>query len=485
VARGLRIGHEPPPFSSVSFLGSDASAPHTTSGQYFVLDLHASGGSNTTAGTRYSAACSALLADPDGTDFLFGAVRGTAVGGVNVTLVGPVANYGTFPSAVRKESYWMGFRPASVAARELMTEASLDAQMVLPDSNVPNCSTTQRYCRGGSMGAWGTMTYATRRPERFAAIYPDRPRVRSNGTAGAISVPEWTTSAVTYNPSSGAPNIAAAYGSGSVKDHMDLVAYVADTGNQIPWIGWCIGSADGFSVFADHIALVAALRTARRGFAFAWNAGNHTTGSIQSEITQSYPYGLFKLGEGYPLFENHSLDDDPSVDAAGGINIGLTFRNVSESASAWSCEVKPPGALTVVVPGGMVTLLMFRSAPVVPTDPLYRVAPPAVRTRNLAMVPSVGLLSAVAVAVATDGLAVVAPPHDSGSTHSSASPEVSNRMSAKTAVAPSSMAFFSSFATVAIWLLLRNLAPLNRLGRDFRFVPTPVRRPSHAGLIAS
>lgn len=340
----------PPPFSSVSFLGTDANAPHTTSGQYFVLDLHASGGSNTTTGTRYSATVSGLLADPSESAFLFGTVRGTAVGGVNVTLLRPVDNYGTYPSAVRRESYWMGFMPTSGADLELMTEKRLDALLDWADDNVLNCSTTQRYCRGGSMGAWGTMTYGMRRPSRFAAVYPDRPRVRSNNTAGAITVPEWTTGAVTYNPASGAPNIATGYGTGSAKDHMDLVAYVADTNNQVPWLGWCIGSADGFSVFSDHVALVAALRTARRGFAFAWNNGNHTTGSIMSQITDSYPLGLFRLGQGYPLFENHSLDDDPSVDASGGINVGLSFRNVSESAGAWSCEVTSiVGACTVDV----------------------------------------------------------------------------------------------------------------------------------------
>jgi hypothetical protein len=194
------------------------------------------------------------------------------------------------------------------------------------------------------------MTYGLRRPHLFAAVYPDRPRVRNNNLDGSISLQEWTTSSITYTPSTTAPNVNTRYAARSAKDHMDLVAWVADTTKRIPWLGWNIGSDDGFSVFSDHIALVDALRTARRGFAFAWNDGNHTTGSIPTEITASYPYGLFKLGEGYPRFENHSLDDDPSVDAVGGINIGLTFRNVSESAGSWSCDVTSiVGACTVDV----------------------------------------------------------------------------------------------------------------------------------------
>lgn len=337
-------------FDSVTYLGTDANEPHTTSDQYFVLELHASGGSTTTTGKRYSATCSDLLADPDGSAFLFSTARGFAVSGVNVTLLRPVDNYGLYPSLLRKESYWMGFMPTSGADLELMTEARLDALLDWAEDNVPNCSATQRYCIGGSMGAWGTMTYATRRSDKFAAIYPDRPRVRNSNVLNSITVPEWTTVPVGYTPSSSAPDVAVRWDIDTIKNHMDLVAYVADTNNRIPWIGWVIGSADGYSIFDDHIALVDAMRTARRGFAFYWDAGTHAAGTRMTNITNSYPYGLFKLGEGYPLFENHSLDDDPSVDASGGINIGLTFRNVVETESSWECEVTSiVGACTVDV----------------------------------------------------------------------------------------------------------------------------------------
>jgi hypothetical protein len=327
-------------FDSVTFVTTDANAPHGTSGQYLLCDLHASGGAGSPQGDQYTATCSDLLDDPDSAyDASFWLFRGTAVSGVNVTRLRLHDDYGTYPSTLRREMYHMGVMPTSGAALKLFHEARLDALMKWAEDNTPNCSTTQRYCVGGSMGAWGSMTFGVRHPNWFAAVYPDRPRVRYNNTSGAISLPEWTTAPVTYNPASGAPDVSARWGAGSMQDHMDLIAYVADTSKKIPWIGWNIGSADGFSVFSDHVALVAALRTARRGFAFAWNAGNHSTGSIPTQITASYPYGLFKLGEGYPLFENHSLDDDPSVDAVGQINCNLTFRNVSESAGAWSCEV--------------------------------------------------------------------------------------------------------------------------------------------------
>lgn len=335
-------------FDAVTFLGTDANLPHATSGQYLLFDLHASGGAGSPTGDQYEATCSDLLADIGADTFQFWLFRGTAVSGVNVTRLRPLDDYGLYPSLNRREAYHMGFMPTSGAAVQLFHEARLEALADWAEDNTPNCSTTQRYCIGGSMGAWGTMTFGTRRPERFAALYADRPRVRYNNTSGAIAVPEWTTAAVTYNPTSGAPNISARWGSADIADHMDLIAYVADTSKKIPWIGWNIGSADGFSVFSDHVALAAAMQTARRGFCFCWNAGNHTTGSIPTEITASYPYGLFKLGEGYPLFENHSLDDDPAVDAVGQINGNLTFRNVTETASTWSCEVTSIAAACTV-----------------------------------------------------------------------------------------------------------------------------------------
>lgn len=37
------------------------------------------------------------------------------------------------------------------------------------------------YAEGGSMGAWGTATFALRHPELFAAIYPNRPRTIQRG----------------------------------------------------------------------------------------------------------------------------------------------------------------------------------------------------------------------------------------------------------------------------------------------------------------
>ena len=200
------------------------------------------------------------------------------------------------------------------------------------------------------MGAWGTLTYGLRRAHKFAALYPDRPKWRySNYTAQSTNVPNWPTGAVAYTLAA-SPMLRAQDGSGKIVEHMDMIAYVSNTSNTMPWVGWCIGRSDGFSDFRDHVDAVIALRAAKRGFAFVWNNGNHSTGSIPLQITASYPYGTFEIGKGYPLFTSHSGDQDPAVDLVGGINQGLSFRNVTESAGGWSCEITSiAGARTVDV----------------------------------------------------------------------------------------------------------------------------------------
>lgn len=333
---------------SVTIASEDGGVPYTTADQIFVLSLHGSGGANLTTGRQYRAVVSGKLAYDTQTEFQFSTLRGTAVGGTNVTLVRPVDWYGNWPSAVRRESHWMGFTGMGSSELKLITERRLDALVAWAKTNVPNTSATRRVLTGGSMGGWGTITYGLRRAAEFPAIYPDRPRWRYNGGT-TVSIANWADQSITYAYAS-APGLAAEDGGGSAAVRKDGIAYVSNTANRVPWVGWCIGRNDGFAPFADHVAAVAAMRSAKRGFCFVWNDGNHTTGSILAQITASYPWGLFELGKGYPLFTNHSGDQDPAVDLVGGINEGLTFRNVVESASGWACEVTSVlGARTVTV----------------------------------------------------------------------------------------------------------------------------------------
>lgn len=344
----------PPPadaLGAVSIFSEDTVVPFDTANQTFVLALHASGGgSGITTGRQYRAGVSGRLEYGGYNVFSFSTLRGTAQLGHNVLLARPVDYCGMYPSGSPvREGYWMGFTGMGQTTMRLMVERRLDALVAWMDANLP-ISATRRSVSGGSMGAWGTLTYGVRRASKFAALYPDRPRWRwANYNSQTVNVPNWPTGSVAHTSGS-APMLAAEDGGGSVYDHMNIIAYASNTANTMPWVGWCIGRNDGFSDFRDHVDAVVALRAAKRGFAFVWNDGNHSSGAILNRITASYPHGTFEVGKGYPLFTNHSGDQDPAVDLEGGINEGLSFRNVVESATGWACEVTSVlGARTVTV----------------------------------------------------------------------------------------------------------------------------------------
>lgn len=334
---------------AVSIASEDAGVPYNTAGQTLVVTLHGSGGQNLTTGRQYRANVSGRLAHAEHVQFAFSTLRDAVPTYLRLR---PVDMYGMFPGNFHvRESMWLGFVDMPNPDVKLITERRLEAMMNWASVNLAAQINPLKTClTGGSMGGWGTLTYGIRRPHRFAALYPDRPRWRYGYSVGNHQVSDYDYGLRNVLIAA-SPNLDSADGNGTVfAQRHDVTSYIADTDNDIPWVGWCVGRQDGFVQFSDHVDAVAALRAAGRGFAFAWNNGNHTTGSILSEITQSYPFGTFELGNGYPLFTNHSGDQDPSVDLVGGINIGLSFRNVTESASSWSCEVTSVlGARTVDV----------------------------------------------------------------------------------------------------------------------------------------
>lgn len=333
-------------FDSVAIaLESTDGLPGNTASKILVVNLHGSSGQNTSNGRQYDAAVSGLLAYAEHTTFRFSTVLSLTPG---IFLLRPIDQYGLTGGGAKRESNWLGFKNMPTADVALITERRLDALITWSETNLQYVAKKQ-CLTGGSMGGWGTLTYGIRRRSKFAALYPDRPRWKHSATTGNIAVWNYLGAQETVAVAS-APNLTPDDGGGSFMSKLDILAYVSDTNNKLPWIGWCIGRNDGFTPFADHVAAVTALRATKRGFAFAWNDGNHSVGSILSQIFASYPYGTFEIGKGFPLFTEHSGDQDPAVDLVGGINIGLSFRNVIESAGSWSCEVTSvAGARTVKV----------------------------------------------------------------------------------------------------------------------------------------
>lgn len=188
---------------------------------------------------------------------------------------------------------------------------------------------------GGSMGAWGSTTFAFRHPEMFAAVFPNRPRTQQRGLNSLLGAPK------RYEH-----DILMFDGETSYLKRMDMMTFAASSTSDLPFYGWCCGRRDGFATWPEQIAMVRALTAARHGFAFAWNDGDHFTGSQpMALITQFYPAEAFARNLSYPAFANSSLDqnlgngDPKDGDLEGGINLGFRWEDVRDTAEAWSLRL--------------------------------------------------------------------------------------------------------------------------------------------------
>lgn len=323
-------------FATVTMTGTDVYAPNVTANQAMILDLHASSGAQTQYGSKWIANLTGPLASPASTTFRWNLLQVNE--GIRVQPVDRHAGAG--PNGTwTLEGFWLGWVDDPAPRKlYLYMERRLDRLMTWVDANLPQLSATKRSAYGMSMGAWGVMTYAARRPNKFAAVFSSRPRLRFSNT-GRIDLPLWP---IGYSGSylvANAPMLSDADGGGSAATHLDLIAHASNPANELPWLGWCMGRNDGFAPFQDTVDMVAAMRATGRGFAVAWNNGDHSGGEILNQITNSYSYSQFELGKGYPVFSESSRDADPAVDLTGGINLGFKFRNLVESSGNWSCEV--------------------------------------------------------------------------------------------------------------------------------------------------
>lgn len=192
------------------------------------------------------------------------------------------------------------------------------------------------YVGGGSMGAWGTTTFGLRHPERFAALYPNRPRTRQRGLPDLIGSAGKTKKPLMADGT-------------EYFERMDMVKHVAAARGDLPFFGWCCGRHDGFATWQEQIDMVKALTAAHHGFAFAWNDGDHSSGSKpMEEIRKFYPPERFARNATYPAFGNSSLDDrlgsgDPKDgDPKGGINLGFHWTVVVDEEARWSVRIGNP-----------------------------------------------------------------------------------------------------------------------------------------------
>lgn len=183
---------------------------------------------------------------------------------------------------------------------------------------------------GGSMGAWGSVSFAFRHPELFAAVFPDRPRLKQ---IGLTSITTAATATDTLP-------------SGQLwSEHHNAIAFATGHPAALPFLGWNCGRNDGFATWAEQVEMVQAMTAAHHGFAFAWNNGDHSTGSIPNEVAKWYPASRFAKHLSYPAFGHSSIDNNlgngspTDGDLVGGINLGFSWTDPVESATSWSSAI--------------------------------------------------------------------------------------------------------------------------------------------------
>lgn len=200
---------------------------------------------------------------------------------------------------------------------------------------------------GGSMGAWGSTTYAFRHPERFAAVYPNRPRTKQRGMPSLVPAPPKGKVVLMDD------------GKTDYFARMDMTKFAAEHPEDLSFYAWCNGRRDGFASWQEQIDMVKALTDARHGFAFAWNDGDHSSGAQpMSKVLKYYPPEKFARNRSYPAFSKSSIDqnlgngDPKDGDLEGGINLGFHWNDVVDEANRWSVKLSndlAKGPMTVDV----------------------------------------------------------------------------------------------------------------------------------------
>lgn len=188
---------------------------------------------------------------------------------------------------------------------------------------------------GGSMGAWGSTTFAFRHPDLFAAVFPNRPRTRQRGLPSLI------------NDNKKRDKVLMDDGKTDYFERMDMVKFAAEHPADLPFYAWCCGRRDGFASWQEQVDMVKALAASKHGFAFAWNNGDHSSGAQPMEkVRKYYPPERFARNQSYPAFANSSLDgnlgngDPKDGDLEGGINLGFLWRDLVDTEKNWSVKLR-------------------------------------------------------------------------------------------------------------------------------------------------
>jgi hypothetical protein len=200
---------------------------------------------------------------------------------------------------------------------------------------------SRTYCTGSSMGGCGTMSFAFRHPEVFAACSANVPIVAYDKGPGGDSE---------FRLSSYTGGLAAPCEGSTVGERLDSTRFVLSATADLPFLVLANGRSDASIPWWKNPAFYRALDARRQGFVAAWNEGTH--GEVEAQLPPDLRERMslawlhrFALDRSYLAFSNSSADADPgngdkeNGDSVGYMNRGLDFEVLADEPGRYEARV--------------------------------------------------------------------------------------------------------------------------------------------------
>jgi len=228
--------------------------------------------------------------------------------------------------------------PTNYSERRLLFEIDWVKRYLKTDPN-------RTYCFGSSMGGCGTMSFAFRHPEIFAAVSAHVPIVAYNeGDPNKGRQLGWHDNTFRLVSFCGPLSLESSDGL-PLSKRLDSTDFVLSHPRDLPFLVIANGRQDTSIPWHNNPPLYRALQQMRHGCLVAWNNGIHSKVGklLPPDFSQWSSAGLarFALNKSYPAFSNCSRDNDPGKgdnndgDIEGYLNRGLNWTDPEETASRY------------------------------------------------------------------------------------------------------------------------------------------------------
>jgi hypothetical protein len=189
------------------------------------------------------------------------------------------------------------------------------------------------------MGGCGTISFAWRRPELFAALHARVPIVSytylGSGSAKRLEPASgFKPLTVDVLTDEGVPLL----------NRMNGLKFVTETTADLPWLFITHGRQDGSIPWQNNPPFYRALDERGQGYAVYWDDNGH------SQVARDAPedvaawqqrFRRFRLDESFPAFSNTSSNRDPGNgdpkdgDIIGWINRGMDWQAIEDTAARY------------------------------------------------------------------------------------------------------------------------------------------------------